>query len=580
MTPPTVLTRRNYDVPALLSLCGAIYFWRLGANGLFDLDEGLYVSAAREMHLSGDFVTLRIHGVPFYDKPPLVFWAAAGCMRLFGQSEWAARLPSALACTLLALLVYYFGRRLFDRRAGLIAGAMVVLSPLMGMVGRQLMLDAMLCLWVAVALAGWFCGELASPDRSRPWYLLFWLGCALGVLTKGLPGVVLPLATVFTYLVWTERGRPASVVARLRAASPVTGIFLFVAIVAPWHFLVWRASPVAANGGNLFVQEYLIHHHLQRFEGKDFGHNLPFFYFVPVLLVGFFPWSAFLPFALARSCREDICRERRDARRFALCWTLVTFGIFSITISKCEVYILPMFAGAALLGGEWCARALDDWRGSRRLGTAYGLIALLAAAGIVAASLAQPIIRREQVPWELVRAFMVVLGLTVLLGAICLAALRTVRGQASFALLVAGTGIIGLVVIDTVLPCVQRGYLAPLQELATRAGRLAEAGRTSLAMDITAPRRPSVLFYVPDNFLRDPGRPMLENGVERGGTRQQSLSDFVVEHAPAYVLTSERRAADLARDRPVQRIDSRTGWVILLYRPRAPSMAFRPDVGQ
>src|SRR5947208_1730263 len=127
------MTRRSYDIPLLLALCGLTFFWRLGANGLFDLDEGLYVAAAREMFLSGDYVTPRINGIVFYDKPPLVYWLAASSFRLFGESVFAARLASALACTLLVGLVYLFGRRCFGRRAGFLAGAMLCLSPLLGM---------------------------------------------------------------------------------------------------------------------------------------------------------------------------------------------------------------------------------------------------------------------------------------------------------------------------------------------------------------------------------------------------------------------------------------------------------------
>src|SRR5439155_1159727 len=144
------------DLLLLAALCGLCFFWRLGSYGLFDLDEGLYVAAAREMRLTGDLVTPRVNGEPFFEKPPLVYWSAALMFRLFGVSELTARLPAALATTGLVFLVYVFGRRFFGRPSGLLAAAFFALSPLVLGAARELTTDAMLDLWIACALFAYF----------------------------------------------------------------------------------------------------------------------------------------------------------------------------------------------------------------------------------------------------------------------------------------------------------------------------------------------------------------------------------------------------------------------------------------
>src|SRR5579871_6161919 len=196
----------------LILICGLAFFWRLGGNGLFDLDEALYTESAREMRLSGDFVTPRVNGEPFFEKPPFVYWEAALLFRLFGTNEFVARLPSALASTLLVAILFAFGTRCFGRRAGILAACSFALSPLVLGTARQLTTDATLDLWIVCALISLFLADIAANregDRSQNsvvsrtskafppatgyWLLTstatlrvaaFWVACALGVLTK------------------------------------------------------------------------------------------------------------------------------------------------------------------------------------------------------------------------------------------------------------------------------------------------------------------------------------------------------------------------------------------------------------
>jgi 4-amino-4-deoxy-L-arabinose transferase-like glycosyltransferase len=560
------MTRRSYDVPILLALCGLTFFWRLGAIGLFDLDEGLYVAAAREMFLSGDYVTPRINGLVFYDKPPLVYWLAAACFRLFGQSVFAARLPSAVACTLLVLLVYGFGRRYFGRRAGFMAGAMLTLSPLVGMVGRQMMLDATLCLWVGAALVGWFWAETEAGARARWGYLLFWAGSALGLLAKGLPGVLLPAATIGCFLLWEERLRPLGLVQRLGRLQWASGVPLFLLIAVPWHYLVWKSSPVGAGGRNPFLQEYVIHHHLQRLAGQDFQHNLPLLFFVPVLLGGFFPWSCFLPAALWDRGRQEGTPAGR-ARRFALCWAAVTFAIFSLSVSKCEVYILPMFAGAALLCGDWCARAAEDPRRGRGLRAATWSMAGVAAA-ILAGSLGLPALaRQEGIPAGLLLD--AAWSATALLGgtSLALALQWKEQGGRSLSALVLSAALVAGIVIGGGLRTLDAAFMAPLQELAREAGMRALRDGSALAIDTGSPRRPSVLFSLPEPWLRRDGPPLLENGSERGGP-PLGVEAFLRKHGRAYLLTNASRARRLAGLPGLSPVERRGEWLLLRYEDR------------
>jgi 4-amino-4-deoxy-L-arabinose transferase-like glycosyltransferase len=338
-------------------------FYGLGAAGLFDLDEGLYATVARQMVESGDWLVPRVGSVVFFDKPPLTYWLQALSLRLFGVTPFAVRLPSAIAVALTAFVLYGWARRRGLERVGWLAAIIYPLCPLSFGLARQAVMDSLLALWLTAAVIGWIEGY----QGDRRGYLLMAVAAGLATLTKGLIGLALPGAAFVLWLLvrrdWQE----------LRRVPWAAGIALYMGIVLPWHLAVWHVS------GRLFVQEYVVHHHIERFLGRDFGHHAPVWTYLPLLLVGLFPWSGFAWQGWWQSLRQ-IRSERRDldaAWSIWAVWALVVAGFFSLSKSKLPGYIQPAVPALALLA----AMRLDSiWRVSRGLtATERGITGVAAA---------------------------------------------------------------------------------------------------------------------------------------------------------------------------------------------------------
>lgn len=508
-----VRPRRALPVAALLAACALVFWVRLGSYGIFDLDEGLYVEASREMLLRGDYVTPRVNGAPFFEKPPLVYWAAAASMRLLGTSEAAARVPAALAMTLLCLLTWALGRRLLGPGVGLLGGLFLALCPLSFGAGRQLTMDALLSLWVAAAIACLAMARDAPPRAAARWLDGYWAACALGVLTKGAPGLAVPVAVAAISIALRARrgGAPFWQAAR-RLAAP-RGILLFLLIAVPWHVAALAAS------GDAFVSEYVVRQHIGRFLGGDTSHRAPFWFYVPGFLLGFFPWSLLLPGALLglRGVAPDRTDQTRKTLELLTVWVAVVFVVFSASGSKLVSYILPMYAPAALLAA-WRVLCPKPARAARRALAAGLGAAALSAAGLWALTAAYwPIIAWAEarlgarividegtealVAWAASALLLVALGT----GVGCAAALAGRPRAAIGAACVGMAGFLGSAVARG-LPVLDAHYLRPLHRAAAAAGEVAMRAEAPLLIDVGSPRRPSALFYLPDALIAAPGR--------------------------------------------------------------------------
>lgn len=495
--------------------CFLSFFWNLGGYGIFDLDEGLYVEVAREMNLRGDYVTPRVNGTPFYDKPPLVYWLSAISQRMLGRDEFAARLPAAAASVLLAFLALLFGSRVFNPGTGQLAALSFALSPLVFGSGRQLTMDAVLSLFIACALYSFFRSEI-SADRGGPWLAGFWLCCALATLSKGAPGIVIPLSVALVYLL-ISRGPVAGIRRFFTGTGMLFGIPIFLAIVLPWHCAAWQAN------GKPFVDEYLIRQHFGRFRGGDAAHRAPFWFFVPGFILGFFPWSVFtVPALVERSTRGD--RQSRSpadlARLLCKVWFVFVLVLFSASGSKLISYILPLYFPAALLGADWAVRsaALKENRG--RLTLALGAAAVVSLAAFlgmalhkqvivqIEAATHRPVSMRDVTP-EMIQ---------FLTWLTCSAAVATVtawmlslrlKGSLPFLILTAGMAVFFGIAVLLGFPAVDSTLMAPLHRITTFVGQ--EAGPDEKIVILASSRRPSALFYLPDRFL--PSREKMSSDV-------------------------------------------------------------------
>ncbi len=308
-------------------------------------DEGRYSEISREMVASGDWVTPRLNGLKYFEKPPLQYWATALAFEAFGANEAAARLYVWLAGFATILLVGYAGLKLFDAASALAAMLVLVSSPYFMALGGIVTLDMGLTLWTTATLVSLLLAEnaRARPAEAKRWMLGAWVAMALAVLSKGLVGIVFAGAAVFFVM---ALARDASILRRMRWGW---GLAIFLVIAAPWFVAVSRANPE-------FAHFFFVHEHFERFLTQEHRRVQPAWFFVPIVLVGFLPWMFALPAAIAGAWREEAGRGFAPLR-LAILWSAFVLAFFSASGSKLPAYVLPMFPPLALVAGRYLATA-------------------------------------------------------------------------------------------------------------------------------------------------------------------------------------------------------------------------------
>ena len=381
---------------SLLWLCAIAwvgFLWNLGNIGLVDETEPLFAEAARQMTLTGDWITPYFNGETRFDKPPLIYWLMAVAYRTLGVNEWAVRLPSALCAIGLTCLGFYTlqqfthskeeGRRKEEEGRGdeeegkffptqnsklktprlplflstpWIGAALIALNPQTIAWGRTGVSDMLLVGCMCSALLAFFLGytleeqreqaEFSTVSASRfpnKWYLTFYVLIALAILAKGPVGIVVPALIVGCFGLYLGNFRQL-----WREMRPVSGILIILAIALPWYILV-----ILANG-QTYIDSFFGYHNFQRFTGVVNKHSAPWYFYFFVVLVGFAPWSIYLPVAIARTRfwqRSYWRRQPRSAQLslFALFWFGCIFGFFTIAVTKLPSYVLPLIPAAAIL---------------------------------------------------------------------------------------------------------------------------------------------------------------------------------------------------------------------------------------
>ncbi|GAB1427419.1 hypothetical protein MASR2M17_08450 [Aminivibrio sp.] len=276
----------------LLSL--TLYFRGLGDHGLLEPDEGRYSEIPREMMESGDFVTPRLNYVKYFEKPVLSYWLTAGAFALFGENEFAGRFWPALLALGGALFTWMLARFLYGRETALLSSVILVTSLVYFAIGQINITDMPLSFFLTMALTGFYLGL----EKDRRYYLLFYAGMALAILTKGLIGIVLPGGIIFWYMILTRKWRIP------RSALYLPGIILFFALVLPWFVEVCRRN-------SDFFYFFFVQEHFLRYATKMHGRYEPFWFFIPILLAGLFPWTGLLPGAL-RSAKPASWRALKE----------------------------------------------------------------------------------------------------------------------------------------------------------------------------------------------------------------------------------------------------------------------------
>jgi len=331
-------------------------------------DEGRYSEISREMALSGDWVTPRLNGIKYFEKPPLQYWASALSFKLFGVNDYTARLYVALAGFATIALVGFIGRRLWGWDMALASMIALACSPYFMALGGIVTLDMGLTLWTTATL---FCYLGAEHARERPrtqlrWMLFAWAAMAMAVLSKGLVGIVFAGAAMLI-VVFLRRERAA--LARLRL---IPGLIVFFAIAAPWFVAVSMAN-------DEFAQFFFFHEHFARFLTTTHRRVEPGWYFLPIVALGFLPWMFALPAAVIHAWREERAAPFQPLR-ITLLWCAFVVLFFSASGSKLPAYVLPVFPPLALVLGRYLMLAPE-----KRLALWSGLVIPVAVALVVVA---------------------------------------------------------------------------------------------------------------------------------------------------------------------------------------------------
>lgn len=332
------------DLLWLAMLVGLLFAFMLGSRPLDSPDEARYSEIPREMVASGDYLTPRLDGVKYFEKPALFYWLQASAIRAFGLSEWSMRAWTALLGLIGVLAVYAAGAQLWGRRAGWMAAGVLATGILYYGLSRTVTLDMAVSTFLTLALLAFMLGMRHPPGSvRRRWLYAFYLCAALATLTKGLIGIVLPGLVIGAWIALLGRWR------ELRAMYLPTGLLLFLLVAAPWHVLVARANPG-------FAWFYFVHEHFARYLTKVHHRFEPWWYFIPILAVGLLPWIAFLPQALRFNLRGAWRhRQQHGEVWFLVLWAVLILAFFSGSDSKLIPYILPVIPPLALLIGRYLA---------------------------------------------------------------------------------------------------------------------------------------------------------------------------------------------------------------------------------
>jgi 4-amino-4-deoxy-L-arabinose transferase-like glycosyltransferase len=505
----------------VLAASASAFFFGLGRLGLLGPDEPRYAEVAREMFASGDYISTRLCGCLWFEKPALLYWMSAAGYHLFGVNEFAARLPSALAALTTVALLHAALRHLELTRLALAASVVLATSGIFIAYARVATPDMLLTAAMTASLLTALLFTRAT-GRIRP---IFWgLSClfmGLGMLAKGLVGVVLVLAILAVYFVVS--GQLRSVGWR----DLLVGTVVFLAVAGSWYV------PVIMRHGWAFIEEFFVRHHFERYTTNEFGHPQPVYFFLLVGLAGAAPWMFFLipAFTRLRSLkpRDNI---RDSVMTLAWVWLAVPLVFFSVSESKLPGYILPIFPALAILIGAEVERV---WTGDRNRALRVALwVTAVVLIGMGAGFLVY--LHRESVSlngWQAVLA-----GLPLGLALVSVVALAAHKQRA---LIAGAAGVVLLLVLASVI------LLFPaLRD---------EVSLKSLSIEAAAALRPGekIGFYLKKEFapvFYADGRVLCEprRGTTFYALHQDMVADALASEPSLILITDSRWREGLEND--------------------------------
>ena len=354
------ITEKNIEILTILTLgiiFYLVFFHAIGTYPLMDVDETRYVSMARDMYNTKDFLTLFLNGEFFFEKPPLYFWQECLSFALWGKvSEWSARFPVALLGFLFSYIVYFTFKKIVNRRFGVVASLVLATSLEFIILAKYAILDIVLTFYIGLALIVYFQTFFCQEKNKKYFWWLFYLFSGLAVMSKGVPGFVVPFGVAFFCSIIARRFKE-----NFRPIYMLPGILVFLLSVLPWHIVMFiKHNP-------LFYEEYIVKHHLHRFlntENNEIGRKQPFYYYFVVILWGFVPWIFSFVGVLVQKLKNiknlDLMSkiktfdfEKLDNRGkiLTLSWVCLLFILlfYSASSTKLVTYILPVYFPLAII---------------------------------------------------------------------------------------------------------------------------------------------------------------------------------------------------------------------------------------
>ena len=493
----------------LAAVCLLGFFAALGSFHLIDVDEPRYAGAAREMMAGGDWLTPHFNSVVRFDKPVLFYWLIALAYGIFGINEFAARFWSAALASGLVFFLYGAMRRDMGERAA-VAGSVILATSLQFFaLARLAITDMALTAFLGGSAISFYRALTADARSSKTWAFFSYLLMGLAVLTKGPVGLVLPSAAAVLFVLCKRNFRED-----IKKLHLSWGIPLFLAIALPWYLLM------IAKHGEAFIDNFFLRQNFGRFLQITSGHGGSPFYYLPILLGGFLPWTPFLPQSLWQSWktmrgREPLESGRRAAVTYWLLFGAITFVFYSLSRSKLATYITPDYLPLAVLTGLLWSRSLSS-PGKLAPGLGAGAVVtalylLLASAGALQSPRFLHLFReaidpKTGNPLELgIGPFLLGAGFLAAAVAAFFSALRK-RALLCFGAIAGSSLIMILITLTAVVPILDEVRHGRLGELSKMAGREAAPDDTIVSYGL---KKTSVVFYS--------GRPVRE--VDQGDLR-------------------------------------------------------------
>tara|TARA_B100000315_G_scaffold208378_1_gene203639 strand:+ start:324 stop:2003 length:1680 start_codon:yes stop_codon:yes gene_type:complete len=538
----------------LLFLCGVFFFSALGALNLTDNDEGSNAGAPREMLERGDWISPTLNDEPRFAKPIFTYWLIGVSYLVFGVNEFSARFPSAVFGTLLIIMQYLFLARVATVNVAWWSALCLLLNLEMLAIGRMVLTDMVLIFFITLSLFSFWIAFSGKTNEKR-WYLVFYIAMAGAMLTKGPVGVIVPLLVVLVFVLVTHNFR--KVICEVR---PFVGVLLFLCLTVPWY------GAMLMIHGETYLESAQANT-LGRYTNIIGGHGGTILFYIPVLFLGFLPWSGFLPLALREVVSDfKMYRTVRDRGQslliFAFCWFVVVFLFFTFSATRLPHYIAPLFPAVAILvafpiarliSGEMCSKPTIAFLIIAVLGTLLG--GSLAVFPFVYGSLVEFIAQEFPMAHNvnLGLSFSIV-GMVMVIGFVVTAfygiALQRIRTAIRIA--VVTIGLSTLLIIHVGLPVFDKNFLSPPHVLASLAGDCIGADD---ALVVYGRTKPSYVFYARHKiiFVHKGQRASLDKLIKDGKaitviTQERLLSELpanfrqlpVVKGASGYVLLSEK----------------------------------------